>query len=257
VVKPLYQEIADDLREQINDGRLGPGAKLPTQEQLAEKWLVPRGKKKESRGSIRRALDELVYEGLVVSRRPLGMFVRDRRRILIRPQEEFGRQFSPVADYYMGTVREQGGEPSQTIDAARVYPPAIVAEKLRTSGEVVAVRRRVRSVDGERYDLNDSYYPLTVVDGTEAINPDDVPRGINRVLDEHGYRQTVMTDEYVWRMPTRDEADRLEIPPGTPVLEQVVTGYVGETTDAQAVRCVVSIYPGDRYRLSYERRRSE
>jgi DNA-binding GntR family transcriptional regulator len=255
MVKPLYAQIADDLRAQIEDGRLNPGDQLPTQETLVAEWRTRLPESKLSRGTIRRALDDLVAEGLVVSRRPVGVFVRDRKRIVVRPQEEFGRHFTQLTDFFANTVTEQSGEPTQDIEVGLVRPPRVVAERLRTEDAVVVVRRRLRKVDGERYDLNDSYYPIDVVGGSEAMDPNDIARGVNRVLDELGYPQVLMVDEYTVRMPTGVESERLDLPPGTPVLEQIITGYVGEEPDSRPVRCVVTVYPGDRYRLIYERRR--
>jgi DNA-binding GntR family transcriptional regulator len=255
VPKPLYQQIADDLREKIGDGRLGPDAQLPTQEALVAEWRARLPGAKLSRGTIRRALEDLVAEGLVVSRRPIGVFVRNRRRIVIRPQQEFGRHFAALTDFFVQSVTEQQGEPTQDIDVRLVRPPKVVADRLRTGDAVVVVRMRVRSVDGERYDLNDSYYPMDVVQGSEAMSPDDVVRGINRLLDELGHPQVLMVDELVARMPTTEESARLDLPPGTPVMEQIVTGYVGDEPGSQPVRCAITAYRGDCYTLVYERRR--
>jgi DNA-binding GntR family transcriptional regulator len=65
----------------------------------------------------------------------------------------------------------------------------------------------------------------------------------------------LVVDELIARMPTKVESDLLELPPGTPVLEQIVTGYIGDEPDSRPVRCTVTLFPGDRYRLVYERRR--
>lgn len=257
MVKPLYQQIADDLRQQIEDGRLPARAQLPTQEDLVAKWRLLLPGTKLSRGTVRRALDELVNEGLVVSRRPLGAFVRDRKRIVIRPQDEFGREFAPLTDFFVRTVTAHKGEPSQEIDVRIVRPPQVVAERLRTADEVVVVRARVRSVDGERFDLNDSYYPLDVVKDSEAMSPDDIARGVNQLLDELGYRQVLLIDEFIARMPTAVEVDRLDLPAGTPVLDYIETGYLGEATGSRPVRCVLTVLPGDRYRVVYERVRPD
>jgi DNA-binding GntR family transcriptional regulator len=255
VPQPLYKQIADDLRAKIDDGRLGPGDQLPTQEALIEEWRTRLPGAAISRGTVRRALEELVLLGLVVSRRPVGVFVRDRRRIVVRPQQEFGRHFATLVDFFVDQVSEQAADPSQEIDVRMVRPPAHVAERLRTGDAVVVARMRVRSVNGERYDLNDSYYPPDVVQGSEVMNPDDIARGVNKLLDELGYPQVLLVDEYVARMATTEEAQRLDLPPGTAVLEQIVTGYLGDKPDSRPVRCAVTVYPGDRYRLIYERRR--
>jgi DNA-binding GntR family transcriptional regulator len=255
VPQPLYKQISDDLGAKISRGDLGPGDQLPTQEALLAEWRARLPGSKISRGTVRRAIEELVLLGLVVSRRPVGVFVRDRRRIVVRPQQEFGRHFTTLVDFFVDQVTEQASDPSQEIEVKMVRPPREVAERLRTGNAVVVVRMRVRSVNGERYDLNDSYYPADIVQGSEVMSPDDITRGVNKLLDELGYPQVLLVDEYVARIATTEEAERLDLPPGTAVHEQIVTGYLGNKPDSRPVRCAVTIYPGDRYRLVYERRR--
>ena len=37
--QPLYQQIAEDLRKQIDDGTLAPGSQLPTEVELRERTM--------------------------------------------------------------------------------------------------------------------------------------------------------------------------------------------------------------------------
>jgi GNAT superfamily N-acetyltransferase len=117
-------------------------------------------------------------------------------------------------------------------------------------GELVAVRRRVRSIDGIPYNTNDSHFPLALVQGSEIMNPDDIARGANVVLTELGHEQVRALDEIQLRMPTPEEADRLQLGPGTPVAVHICTGY---TQDGTPVRTVINILPGDRHVITYER----
>ncbi|MFF5206406.1 winged helix-turn-helix domain-containing protein [Streptosporangium sp. NPDC000396] len=66
-----YLRVADHLRQDINEGRLAPGDKLPPQRELTERFGV-------SDIIIRRALDILRNEGLVESRQGSGTRVRAR-----------------------------------------------------------------------------------------------------------------------------------------------------------------------------------
>lgn len=60
--------------------------------------------------------------------------------------------------------------PSQTIDVAIVRPPTEVAKRLKISkDEPTVVRRRVRSLDGSPYYINDSYSPLSLVNGIATM----------------------------------------------------------------------------------------
>jgi GntR family transcriptional regulator len=201
---------------------------------------------------VRSALDVLVNEGLIWSSRPPGYFVRGDEPMYYRPQAEFRPQpASPEMDRFMSENSQKGREPTQSIDIAVVDPPGEVAERLQLEpGEPAVVRRRVRYLDGEPYNINDSYHPLALVQGTDIMQPGDIARGANEVLKEQGYEQVRAFDEFYIRMPTPEEADRLDLGPGTPVARHICTGT---TADDQPVRVVLNILPGDRHVIVYER----
>lgn len=68
--RPAYLQVTDDLRRQIESGRLGPGDKLPSMAELCRVYSV-------SSTVIRDALGELRRAGLVVGQQGKGVFVRD------------------------------------------------------------------------------------------------------------------------------------------------------------------------------------
>ena len=70
-IRPLYDQVKDLLRTQIEDGSLEPNSPLPTQEELARKLGV-------SDMTVRRALIELTQEGWLQRVRGKGTFVRAR-----------------------------------------------------------------------------------------------------------------------------------------------------------------------------------
>ena len=244
---PVWQQIADDLRADISDGTLSPGAYLPTEAELTERYQV-------ARNTARQALSALVNEGLIVATRPRGYLVRDRKPLHYRPQEEFRpRPLSPEMDVFLAEHSAAGREPMQTIEVAIVDPPADVKKRLALAdGEPAVVRRRVRYLDGEPYNTNDSYYPLSLVQDTEIMRPEDIARGANQVLAEKGHSQVRALDEMYVRMPTPAEAQRLQLGPGTPVAYHVVTGFA---EDGRPVRVVLNVLPGDRHVIAFERLR--
>jgi GntR family transcriptional regulator len=246
---PIYQQIAGALRDQINDGTIARGEKLPTEAELTAEFGV-------TRATVRDALRTLVNEGLIYSARPQGYFVRHREPMYYRPQGEFRPMpATPEMDRFMTEHAEKGREPSQSIDVAIVQAPAEVAKRLDLDdGEPVVVRRRVRRLDSEPYNINDSYYPRSLVDGTEIMQPGDIARGANEVLAELGHEQVRALDEIYVRMPTPDEARRLDLGPGTPVAYHIATGY---TADDRAVRVVLNVLAGDRHVIVYERARPD
>ncbi|WP_062209475.1 GntR family transcriptional regulator [Streptomyces sp. NBRC 109706] len=245
----MYQQIADALRAQITDGTLPPGAKLPTEAEL-------RGEHGVSRETVRKALALLLNEGLIVSARPQGHFVRRREPMVFRPQAEFRkRPYTPEMDAFMTEFSEEGREPRQEIEVAIVEPPEDVATRLRLrSGELVAVRKRIRYLDGEPFNINDSYFPLDLVRDSEIMRPESIAKGANETLADLGYRQVRALDELHVRMPTPDQVHRLDLGPGTPVAYHIATGF---TSDGRPVRVAVSVLPGDRHVVSYERIRED
>jgi GntR family transcriptional regulator len=79
--------------------------------------------------------------------------------------------------------------------------------------------------------------------------PDNIPHGANKVLDDLGHMQVRFRNEITTRMPTTDEARRLNIGPGIPVVQLLRTAY---DQDDQPVRLAATILPGDRYVLVYD-----
>lgn len=246
---PIYQQIADDLRGRIQAGTLAPGAKLPTELGLAEEHGV-------TRATVRQAVQLLVNEGLVVADRPRGHFVRTIERLTYRPQKEWReRPAYPDLDQFMDEQVELGRKPEQTIAVELAEPPADVAARLNLpDGGTVVVRKRVRYLDGVPFNTNDSYFPRALVEGSEIMLPADIGRGANVVLAELGAEQTHAVDEIEVRMPTPDEASRLEIGLGVPVAMHRITGY---TAEGRPVRVVRNVLPGDRHVVVFERSREQ
>jgi DNA-binding GntR family transcriptional regulator len=65
---PLYHRIKEDLSLQIRSGSWRPGLEIPSEAELCRHYGV-------SRGTIRRAVADLVQQGLVCRRQGSGSFV--------------------------------------------------------------------------------------------------------------------------------------------------------------------------------------
>src|SRR3954453_22333801 len=69
---PLYQQIADQLQRDVENGLLLPGSRLPTQRELARRLGI-------TVVTVTRAYSEAAERGLVESTVGRGSFVRERR----------------------------------------------------------------------------------------------------------------------------------------------------------------------------------
>jgi GntR family transcriptional regulator len=106
----LYQQIVDRLRREVSEGRLKPGAALPSFRQLAEDLLV-------SVITVKRAYEELEREGVIYRRQGLGTFVAERgddrsRESKLATAEDLLRQGFREAF-------EAGLKPSEVLELAR------------------------------------------------------------------------------------------------------------------------------------------
>jgi GntR family transcriptional regulator len=68
---PLYQQLADELRRRIETGEFPPGARIPSEHALAERYCL-------GRPTVRQATEVLVRRRVLERRRGAGTFVRER-----------------------------------------------------------------------------------------------------------------------------------------------------------------------------------
>jgi GntR family transcriptional regulator len=106
----LYQQIVDRLAREVSEGRLKPGATLPSFRQLAEDLLV-------SVITVKRAYDELEREGIIFRRQGLGTFVAERGQDRSRETK-----LAAAKDLLRESFREAaeaGLKPVEILDLAR------------------------------------------------------------------------------------------------------------------------------------------
>ena len=106
----LYQQIVDRIKREVSEGRLKPGASLPSFRLLAEDLLV-------SVITVKRAYEELEREGIIYRRQGLGTFVaeqghdRSREAKLNAAQELFREAAQEAA--------EAGLKPAEILELAQ------------------------------------------------------------------------------------------------------------------------------------------
>lgn len=237
------RSIADALRDQIRTGELAPGSALPTSRELSERFgVTPK--------TVSAGVDLLKLEGLVIGEQGGRRRVRADRPITwnLTKFERGQRRDSAVMDDWSTAIKEAGRTPAQHVTVTREPATADVAAWLRIQvGDQVVQRVRMRTVDDHPFQLSTSWFPGHVAFGTPLEEDRDVsaPGGILRSID---HPQLHVRDEITVRMPSPEETDRLELPPGTPIAQHVRIGY-GE---AGPVRVMQTIAPGDRHVLVYE-----
>jgi GntR family transcriptional regulator len=208
---PLHRQLADQLRGQILDGALPPGAQLPTEAELRDRYGV-------TRPVIRQAVAQLRVEGWVETRHGAGSFVREQGRpapIEIQPEvrQDPGR---PVLIY---DHHPDWGNLTPT-RIAREPADVEVARRLGLDpGARVLVRDRLIGPEGGPVrQLATSYLTAQVARRVPAVARRKTGEGgfLARIADAGVTTRTVLT--VGTRMPLPAEADALQLGPGRPLL---------------------------------------
>jgi GntR family transcriptional regulator len=224
---PLYFRIQQGILEQIQAGRLQPGALLPSEAELAVQYQV-------SRITAKRALDELVRQGRAFRQQGRGTFVAQAR---IRDISGF-RSFSE-------DIRARGFTPaSRVLDFRQVEPPAAVRERLHLPpGEPVFLLERLRLADNEPVAVETAYLPCRICPG--LLGEDLANGSLYALLAEKYNRFPTWADAEIEAcMPTREQVRLLDLKAGMPVL---VAHRITYAADYDAIETVDSVYRGDRF----------
>jgi GntR family transcriptional regulator len=242
---PLYRQIADDLRKRILDGRLGPGAAMPSESSLMEAYG-------SARGTVRQAISLLKGEGFLEVAQGRGAFVRKRPPVRRLAHDRFSRSHRDRGDSaFLAELKAQGQRPEvEIIEVGTEKASSEMARRLGLrGGSRVAIRRRRYFADGHPIELATSYLPWKLVDGTPIMNPNPGPGGIYARLEEMGHELDRFTEEVTARMPLPDESRALMLSGGIPVFHLIRTAY---DTQGNPVEICDTVMAGDSFILSYE-----
>jgi GntR family transcriptional regulator len=246
MANPMYRQIAEDLRAQIESGDLEPGQQLRTEIELRDHYGA-------SRNTIRDAIKLLTARGLVETRPGQGTFV-------VREIEPYVTSLtgSPKVPILYGEVDDSAaGETAGRV--RRLYStdpqieiqkaPASVARLLQISeGSQVISRHQKRHIDGTPWSMQTSFYPMGfVIKGADRlIQADDIAIGTIKYLEQTlGLKQVGYRDWITVRTADGTEASFFNLPPDgrVGVFEVFRTAYDQTGTP---MRLTVTIFPTDR-----------
>ncbi|WP_431043600.1 GntR family transcriptional regulator [Streptomyces sp. P1-3] len=210
--QPKYQRIAEALKEAIRAGEYGPGDRLPGENDLMATYEV-------ARMTARQALGVLQNEGIAEARRGAGVFVRAFQPLRRRGVERLAReQWGEGRSIWSA---DTGGR-ELVVDQVTVTEtpvPAAIANVLGIEADQPAcVRSRRFVLEGKPVLLATSYLPADLVADSAITQEDTGPGGIYARLAELGQKPVRFREEIRCRMPSQEEANRLGLSLGTPVI---------------------------------------
>lgn len=146
----------------------------------------------------------------------------------------------------------QGKTPHvDTPSIARITPPHHVAERLGIEPDTDVVRRENwYFADDEPLQMGVTFAPWAIVEGTPVADSADMGSiGIYGQFDQLGHVITYIREEITARMPTSEEAERLQVPDGVPVID---LWHTGMDANRQPFECTNFVMRADVTALDYD-----
>jgi GntR family transcriptional regulator len=207
---PLYKSVQRNLMEQLASGELKPGQLIPSERQLATEFSV-------SIGTLRKAIDELVEQRILIRQQGRGTYVatHDRERLL----------------FYFFHIVPQVGLKSYPLVEFEFFHKAVANEEVSTrlGVQVGAPTFHIRnklSLDGAPVLIDDIFIEQVRFEKLSAAQFKERPNTIYNLYEEAFGITVVRTDERLRaEAATPDHAKLLQIKPSMPVLTIRRTAY--------------------------------
>jgi GntR family phosphonate transport system transcriptional regulator len=232
--RPVYQQIADELRQNIRHDIYQVGDRLPTEMQLAERFGV-------NRHTLRQAIGLLRQEGVVRVDRGRGTFV-----------------VSPVISYPIGkrvryndSLKAQGFHPNvKVLQTVEMIATGTIAETLEVQeGSPVLLLERLSLADNQPISLCSSYFPGHRVPAfLQHLSPESV--SISMLMKEYYNFDHLRRITRISAQPVKpQDAQLMELPLSAPILmvQSVNINQYGEVIEYGITR-----FRGDRMELVFE-----
>jgi len=228
---PRYLSLADDLRSQINRGELAPGDRLPSEAELANQYGF-------SRGTVVKAIELLVSEGVVNRQQGSGSFVSKRSL-----HRRAGRLLS-----FAETAHQDGHRTEQKLLSIEKAEPS-VAREFGAPPQSMDMKR-LRTIDGTACTIHHSIIPHSVYrrffeskDEREALF-EDPDFSLYALFEEIGFPVHEARERVTARLGDEREIELLGMEKGAPV---IVVFRMSYAENGELLEAVEAIYRADYY----------
>jgi DNA-binding GntR family transcriptional regulator len=198
----IYRDVAKDLRDRIVAGRYSPGAKLPSLSGLIDEFAV-------SSISIRRALSELAYEGLIEIQQGRGAFVKLKglihRVIATDPDRSIGNEIERAG--FVPRIEDMGVE--------LINADNDVAGRLEIKRDLkVWCHRKLVLADAEPVSLHYLFFTREMAD---RLKPYLVNTFVFRMMQKAGLRPAKTRFEFSAEALKVADTAFFKLPAGSPI----------------------------------------
>lgn len=198
----LYKKVMQDLRNRINSAEFSIGDAIPTEKQLVTEYSV-------SRITIRKAVEELVTQGMVEKRQGSGTIVISKDMtgdlFILKSTSEYTKEAKKTLKY-------------QVVNFSLINPSPIIKANLKLlDDDKVYFIRRLKIIDGEPSIIEDSYMPAKLF---PELNITALETSKYQYIDnETDYKIEGALQEFAAEMPDKEIVELLGLAKRMPILK--------------------------------------
>lgn len=221
---PLYQQIKGLILQNLQSGEWKPSESIPSEMELAARYRV-------SQGTVRKAIDELASEHLLIRRQGKGTFVATHAEDHV--QYRFLKLFPDRGD-----LASEGPAQRDIVDCKRSRASADVARALMLrTGDAVLQVRRVLSFGGIPTILEDLWLPATPFKGLTAERLAGYQGPMYALFEtEFGVRMVRADEKIRAVLPDASQSQLLKVAPSAPLLSVERVAYTYNDTPMELRR---------------------
>jgi len=179
--RPLYEQIKILITQSLVAGEWHPGEAIPSELELASRFKV-------SQGTVRKAIDELAAENILMRRQGKGTFVATHTEEhsqyhFLRMVEVSGKKEVPSSEVLSCKRVKASGDIADRLELKRGAPVVTLRRLLRLSGEPVILddiwlpaslfkgltESMIAEFDGTLYSLYETRYGTRIIRAEERI----------------------------------------------------------------------------------------
>ncbi|MGX7200134.1 GntR family transcriptional regulator [Enterococcus nangangensis] len=229
---PVYIQIHDQIKNEIQQGRWQVGDRLPSERELSVKFKV-------SRMTLRQAIQTLADEGILERKIGSGTYVAS---------EKVQEKMSGTTSFTEIMLSQQKSPSSKTIAYYFTTPSSSEMDRLKLAeNENILRMERIRYADGVPICFEVAAIPAKLIEG---YSKNEVSQSFYQTLANHGYEVGHAEQTISATLAAEQIAEYLEMKRGDAILRLRQISYFADGTPFEYVR---TQYAGNRFEFFLEK----
>lgn len=218
---PLYEQIVEDIKQQIRQGQLGIDSKIMTEAELSMAYNV-------SRITVRKAIEILSEEGILVKKQGIGTFVATKK---------LTRDVSSIMGFTENCELLGCEASSKLLCAELITMEESDAKRLELSDNRAVRIVRIRFSDKEPVMIEENFFSPQY----SFLLNEDLRGSLHKILSDHGIILRSCTKEISTCMANDDDKKYLNVEKDTALLFSDDLSFDNEGVPIYISRCKIDV----------------